>query len=293
MKDTLRDWCRLKGNIANLPTFQDSEQSYNFLLQLIKKNITEETLSNCDDPDDLIQVAEILMNAEKKDRSFIKCFVKVIERMISLTQSDKSKKFLEYIISKTEDLKLNFSFVEKIYSIQKVVFIEKPIADCFISYCSDQNKLEKFSELEFFWEKVSHSPILFYIVSKQLKELFLTTDYSKLSQDFIQKILNKVYSNCDKLNKDIVNLYPPTLQHCVILMRIKPSDHSEKSRNHTVNSLREIFLKDWCDTLILVSHFPVWLPDYLKFFEFFDETSQSVKSVETIIIEDDDDVCME
>lgn len=291
-KDTLRDWCHIKGDLGNLKIFQDSEHSYNFLIKLLKKHMTEETLSNCDNPDDLIQVAEILLNAKKNDEKFMEYFVRVVNRMITLNPSDKSENFLKYIISESENIKLDFSFIEKIYCNQKKAFIEKPLADCFFTYCSDQSKLEELNKLDPLLEKITNSATLFQIVSMQMKEFFLSTEYSKVSVDFIQNILKKIQLNCDKKNKNIFSLYPSNLQHCVILLRINPSDHSEKSRNHTVNSLKDIFLKDWSGTLILISHFPDWLIYYLKFFEVLDEMSQ--KSVEIISIDDDDDAdkCM-
>lgn len=278
----------MKGELENIKIFQDSEQTYNFLINLLRKHLTEDTLSNCDNPDDLIQLAEILLNEKKQNESFTEYFSKVMERITSLNQSDNSKKFLEYIISKSKCFKLNFSLVEKIYSNQKNIFIEKPIADCFLTYCSNQTKLENFSNLDFLLENVSKSPTLFYIVSNQMKEIFYTTKYSKVSQNFIQKILKKIRSNCDKDNKDILNLYPPSLQHCVILLRINIRDHTEKLKNYTISSLRDIFLKDWTGTLILISQHPDWLPVYLKFFEIINEPSQkSVETVETITVEDD------
>ena len=253
--------------MQNLSVFQDSEQAHHFLIQLLKKYLTQDVINSCDDIDDLMQLGEILLNLVTTNRSLIKYFSKVVERIVTLDQNEKSLKFLQYILHKSNDLKLTSSFVEEIYINQKSYFIEKPLTDCFIEYCSNQSNHVQFDKMNDLFEKMVDSPSLFLVIMKQLKEFFVTTKYAEVTQNFIQHILSKLQTYCNKYHKDTLDLYPGNLQSCVILLRIKPSHHTDKSKVHTVQLLKKIFLKDCEDALILISHFPEWLPEYLELFE--------------------------
>jgi hypothetical protein len=257
----------VKGGIEDLRFFKDNERSYNFFIYILKKYLSEEIISYCDNIDNLVQLAEVLYNLLLKKRSLIKCFTRVIERIISLEQTERSEKFLLYIINKSDEMKLNLSLIEKVYLGQKSWLIEKPLADFFIAYCSDNNKEEHLNNMSLLLENVVYSPLLFQTISNQLIEFFVETKYSQIAQDFIRGILDKIEINCNKCRKDILELYPTHLQFLVILLRIKQNAHSENSKNQTVQSLKEIFLNDFNDATVLVSHFPEWLPEYLEFFE--------------------------
>lgn len=270
LQESLRDFSRIKGDFKHLPIFSDSEKSYNLLVHILKKYLTEEVLCNSDNVDSHIQVAEILQNCLIKNKSMMKCFERVIERIIVLEQTDKSRKYLQELINKSEELKVDTSLVEQIYKTQKSWLIDKPLSDYF-DYYSSEDKKQLVPDMTVLFEKIIDNPSLFELVAVRLKDSFVDTEYSQEAQDFIQKILESIQKHCDKYHKDMVDLYPAHLQFCVILLRIKPVHHSEKSKNHTVNSLKEIFLKSHTDALILLSHFPDWLPDYLKFFDILEE----------------------
>ncbi|XP_011494100.1 PREDICTED: uncharacterized protein LOC105359256 [Ceratosolen solmsi marchali] len=265
--DTLRDWSQIKGGIDDLRFFKDNQRSYNFLIRFLKKYLSEEIIGYCDDADGLVQLAEILFNALMQKRSLTKCFTRVMERIIKLDETEKSQKFLRYIISKSDEFKLDSALINNIYLNKKLQFIEKPLGDSFMAYCSDRNKEHLLSNMDSLFEYVIDSPQLFQTVSGKLKEFFIETKYSEVARDFIQCVLDKIEINCAKNKKDLLDLYPTHLQFCVILLRIKQHVHRENSRIQTVESLKEIFLNDHDDAITLVSHFPEWLPDYLAFFE--------------------------
>ncbi|OXU27678.1 hypothetical protein TSAR_003749 [Trichomalopsis sarcophagae] len=270
--ETLRDWSKLKGDIGKALVFQDSEKSHAFLVHLLKKYMKPKHLSMCSDMEHLIQVGEVLLNAIERSRSLMYCFVKVIERIISLEQTEKSEQFLIRVIDNSDDLRLELSLVEKIFASLKVQFIEKPLTDCFVACCMDKHRKElQLSSMSMFFKKVIDSPLLFSIMANSLRELFVETKFAKAAQDFIKKVLEKIQSQCDEYRKDILELYPASLQHCVLLLRIKPIDHTKKSQSRAVQSLQEIFFKDYNDALMLVSHFPDWLPQYLDFSRDVDE----------------------
>lgn len=257
----------MKGKVGKQPVLQDSERSNIILTRILKKYTTQDALTNCDSVDDLIQVAKSLLNSISTNKSLMKCFTRVIDRTIELEQTEKSERFLQKVIDASNDLKLDPSLIEKIYTSQKSRFIEKPLNDLFMIYCSDKGKFERYNEIDTLFEKIVDSPTLFRCVANQLKETFVMTQYSQEAQDFIKSILAKLEDECKKYNKDTLDLYPPNLQFCVLLLRIEPSYHTESSKNHVVQSLKEVFLRDYDDALILISQFPKWLPEYLMFFE--------------------------
>ena len=86
----------------------------------------------------------------------------------------------------------------------------------------------------------------------------MITNYDEKTKDFIQQILNKIEVQCNKCDKDILDLYPPTIQFCVILLRINPNHHLAKSKKYTLDSVRNIFITNHNYALILLSHFPEW-----------------------------------
>lgn len=270
-QETLRNWSKLKGDIGEVLMFQDSEQSHAFLVYLLKKYMKPENLSMCSDIDHLIQTAEVLLNSIENYRSLVTCFVTVIERIISLNQTDKSEQFLKRVINKSDDLHLELSLIEKIFTNLKTQFVEKPLMDSFVTYCSDKNKNIELNMMNMFFSKVTDSSLLFSLLVNSLRELFVETKFAEVAQSFIQKILEKIQNQCREYHKDILDLYPAHLQFCVVLLRIKPADHSKKSKKQTVQSLQEIFLNDCNDALILISHFPDWLSKYIEFSENLDE----------------------
>lgn len=274
-QETLRDWSRLKGDIGNALVFNDSEKSHAFLVHLLKKYMKPEHLSMCSDIEHLIQVAEVLLNSIEKYRSLMKCFFKVVERIISLDQTERSEQFLIRVIDNSVDLRLELALVEKIFVSLRAQIIEKPLTDCFVAYCMDKHKNElQLNNMSMFFKKVIDSPLLFSLIGNYLRELFIETKFAKAAQDFIKRVLEKIQSQCDEYHKDILELYPANLQHCVILLRIKPTDHTKKSKSRAVQSLQEMFFNDYNDALMLVSHFPDWLPHYTDFSKNLDEVIQ-------------------
>lgn len=273
----MRDWCRVKGDMGNLPIFQDTDQSYDILVHVLKKYLTQDVIANCDNIDSLVSLAEILYNSQMKNRFSLRYFKRVIERIITLAQTEKSGKFLQRVISQNNDLQLELSLEEKIYASQKSQLIEKPLSDCFVAYCSERNHKKWLSILDFLFEKIVDSPLLFQMVVNCLKEFFVTTEYAQKAQNFIQIVLERIQTLCDKNKKNVLDLYPTSVQSCVILLRIEPSCHTEKSKSHTVQALKQVFMRDHNAALILVSHFPEWLPQYLEFFEILEESTQNSK----------------
>ncbi|KAL7291359.1 hypothetical protein TKK_0014956 [Trichogramma kaykai] len=273
--DTLRDWTRIKGSVGKVLPHQELKKSSDLLLSIMKKYASEEVIESCDDVDNLVQMAEVLLNSTT-DRSSMRCFENVIKRIIDLEQTEKSQAFLKYIFHKSDNLKLSSILVESIYTTQKCWLIEKPFNDCFMSCCTDekQNFEQKLREFDFLFEKISCDPSLFQLLSEQMRSMFVITKYAEKTQNFIKNVLKQIDLHCSKYSKDTLDLYPINLQFCVILLRIKPENHSSDSKSHTVNSLKQIFLKNHDDALVLVSHFPDWLPEYEKFFHIIETPVQ-------------------
>ncbi|KAJ8686495.1 hypothetical protein QAD02_022289 [Eretmocerus hayati] len=271
--DTLRNWSCINGDLGDLPIFYDSAQSCEFLTRLVKKYVTDATLDDCNDMNELLNAANVLQNLVVKDQSLLKCFSKVIEKITSLDQSEKSEKFLTQIIERSDELKLDQTVVETIYKSQKSLFIEKPLIQCFSVYCRTKRvELDKMNSL---FEKIIDSPFLFQLVSLQLKDMFIETQYAQETRDFIANVLRFIEIHCEKYNKDTLDLYPLGLQYCVLLLRISPSLHTDMSKSQATQSLKEIFLKNHTNALILVSHFSEWLSEYLDFFEISKLSRQS------------------
>ncbi|XP_014219936.1 uncharacterized protein LOC106647882 [Copidosoma floridanum] len=264
--ETLRDWSRIKWDFSELAVFQNLESSFEFLSHTLQKYLSDQNISSCDDVDSLVQLAEVLHNSEHNKKLCQKYFTKVVERITNLNQSPKSERFLRNLLENSDNFKIESSLIEKLYI--------KPLEACISDFYLDKTKEDNFKKIDFIFEKVIDSPSLFYLISNHLKNLFVKTKYAEKSQVFIKKMMEEIELFCNKHNKDTLDLYPTNLQFCVLLLRIKPCYHDNKSRNLTVQALKQIFLEDNNNALLLVSQFPEWLPDYLKFFDILEELSQ-------------------
>lgn len=262
-----------------IPVFHDNERCCNIFLSILKKYLTI-LLNNCDDVDVLVQMAIIFLHYLDKDELLMAYFCKVLKKMFTLNQTEKSKQFLIHIFHKGDDLRIDSVVLEEFYKSQKYTLIEKPFNDYFVIFCSNsiEARKEYFKKLNFLLSRIVDEPLLFQLMSYQLKNIFLNTNFNQTTNDFIQNILREIDQLCEERGKNSLYLYPEQLQFCVPLLRIQPIHHTESSKQQTVKSLERIFLQDNNDVLMLLSHFPDWLSEYEKFFEILDAPSQSTRA---------------
>ncbi|XP_033220730.1 uncharacterized protein LOC117175201 isoform X2 [Belonocnema kinseyi] len=266
--EILREWSRVQGSLKNIKgTFTDGEKTLKFATQILEKYLTVEFLKDTKSVDTLMILFRALKCLLPKNPSLLKHLHKILYRLADLEFTEESEQLLVSITeSKEEDLEIDLSLLERIYSSQRHKFIEKPLTEAYIlSCCGLQDPVNIEQKLDKLFERMVHSPLIFQLASSFVREIFVAASYSQEALNFIKFILESIISRCKRCEKDIVDLYPMNLQSCAILLRIKPESHSKKTILHTMRMLKDIFLRCNEDALILVSHFPDWLEIFSSF----------------------------
>lgn len=157
------------------------------------------------------------------------------------------------------------STIENIYDSQRYKLIEEPLLNHFLSLCADISKDDNIDNVKSvnltnrLFELASKSVHIFLLMCAFLKELLVELDYSPVAVNFIQSVLDRVKKDCECQDKDILDLYPRSLQSVVILLRIEPLHHTTDSKSATLRVLQNIYLEDKDTVVTLLSHFPQWL----------------------------------
>lgn len=259
----------MQGSLKNLNgPFTDGEKTLKFVTLILEKFVTLEFLKEAKSVESLIILYRALKCLLPKNPSLLKHMHNILYRLADLDLTEESEQLLVSITeeSKEEDLKIDSSLLERIYSSQRNKFIEKPLTEAYLlSCCGLQDPINIEQKLDKLLERMVHSPLIFQLASSFLREIFVAASYSQEALNFIKFILESIIRRCKTCEKDIVDLYPMNLQSCVILLRIKSECHSENTRLYTMRMLKDIFLRCNEDALILVSHFPDWLEIFSSF----------------------------
>ena len=262
----------MQGSLSNLKgTFTDGENTLKFVIHILEKHLSDEFLKASTSVDSLIVLYRALKCLLPRNPSLLKYSQKILYRLVELDPTEESERLLISFTESKEDPKVDPPLLERIYSFQRIKFIEMPLVEAFISTCSrmqipdniDKNFLEE--KLNKLLESIPHSPLIFQLTSSFLREIFVAANYSQEALNFIKFILESIINRCKTCEKDIVDLYPMNLQSCVILLKIKPDNHSKNTRLYTMGMLKDIFLRCNEDALILMSHFPAWLELFSSF----------------------------
>lgn len=194
-----------------------------------------------------------------------KCHVeRLLSKLSRLESCEDTERILCYAVRKNSNLNLELSTIEDIYESQRYKLIEQPLLNRFVS-CTDLNKesdvddAESANLLDRLFELVSRSPRIFLLACAFLKELFIQLDHSPAVVDFTQSSLKRIKECCENQGRDILDLYPRSLQSIVILLQIDPMFHTVDSRSATLRTLRSIHSEGNGTAVTLLLHFPQWL----------------------------------
>ncbi|XP_076381958.1 uncharacterized protein LOC117224259 [Megalopta genalis] len=268
--DVLRDCCRINEAFRNFNVFVDGKHTSTFLRNLLDKYVTNDFLDTCDSTENLLPLSSALMTLTSID-SYYKCYaerllLKLAELSSDEEQScDESGRLLCYAVQPKSNLNLELSTIEKIYDLQKCKLMEQPLLSHFVASCTElknddnESNLKTVDLLDQLFEFASDSPHIFLLICAFMKELLLHLDYHPTVISFVQLILKRMKESCENRGKDILDLYPRSLQSIVILLRIEPVYHTDDSRNATLGTLKDIYSKDKDTAITLLSHFPQWL----------------------------------
>ncbi|XP_043477455.1 uncharacterized protein LOC122508261 [Leptopilina heterotoma] len=268
--DIIRAWSRLGGSLSK--TFLNGENGITFMVIILEKYLTDEFLTSVNSVEHLINFHRALIYLLPKNPSLMKLSHKIILRLAELELTEESEKLLVSILEAKENIQVDDTILEQIYSSQRIKFIEIPLKNTFVgNYSKLSNsddhdcQLNLDNDLDELYDRIVSSSLIFHLTVSLLYDLFLVNNYSQEILIFIKIILESVSNRCKARGKDILDLYPINLQSCVILLRIEPSQHSNDSKNYTLNELKNIFLTNNQDAVILVSHFPLWLEVFASF----------------------------
>lgn len=263
--NVLRDWCRVTEAFKDLRVFTDERQTLTFVGNLLEKYLTNDVLDRCESSNDLLPLTSALMCLAPTNSRY-KCHVeRLLSKLSQLESCEDAERILCYAVRKDANLKLELSTVEDIYESQRYKLIEQPLLDHFALLCTDLNKdsdvdePESLNLLDQLFEVVSKSPRIFLLACGFLKELFIQLDHSAAVVDFVQSSLKRIKECCKNRGRDILDLYPRSLQSIVILLQIDPMYHTVDSKSATLRTLRSIHSEGNGTAVTLLLHFPQWL----------------------------------
>lgn len=248
----------------------DGENVRNFVVNILEKYLSDDLLNITNSVDSLMTLYRALIYLLPKNPSLLKFLHKIIIRLTELELTEDSEKLLISITEFKGNFTVDDQLLEKIYYSQRIKFIETPLKNAFIgnfSKLSNPNdcQLSLEQELDKLITRIVNSSLIFQLTFNLLNEIFLVTNHSQEAINFIKIILDCINNRCKLCEKDIIDLYPINLQSCIILLKIEPNDHTQASKNYTLNELKNIFLTNNQDAIILVSHFPIWLEIFTSF----------------------------
>lgn len=246
------------------------------MVNILEKYLTDEFLTSVNSVEHLINFHRALNYLLPKNSSLMRLAQKIILRLAELELTEESENLLVSILEARENIHVDDTIFEQIYSSQRIKFIETPLKNAFMGNYSKLSNSDDFHEcqsnlenyLHKLYDRIVSSSLIFHLTVSLLYDLFLVNNYSQEILNFIKIILESISSRCKACGKDILDLYPMNLQSCVILLRIEPSQHGNNSKNYTLNELKKIFLTNNQDAVILVSHFPHWLEIFASFLIF-------------------------
>ena len=263
--NVLRDWCRVTEAFKDLRVFTDQRQTLTFVGNLLEKYLTNDVLDGCESSDDLLPLTSALMCLASTNPRY-KCHVeRLLSKLSQLESCEDTERILCYAVRKNSNLNLELCTIEDIYGSQRCKLIEQPLLNRFASLCTDLNKesdvdqAESVNLLDQLFELVSKSPRIFLLVSAFLKELFVQLDHSAEVVDFTQSCLKRIKGCCETQSRDILDLYPRSLQSTVILLQIDPTFHTVDSKSATLRTLRTVHSEGNGTAVTLLLHFPQWL----------------------------------
>ncbi|XP_015174725.1 PREDICTED: uncharacterized protein LOC107065498 [Polistes dominula] len=270
--DTLRELLRITERFQSLHIFRDRENTSKFVENLMEKYLPD-VLDECVSTYTLTSLTGALMCLAKYNTRFVYYIEKIIAKLSYLESTNESEKLLCYALQQSAQLGLSLSTKERIYHSQRYKLIEEVLIEDFTSTCLNINtEVDKDCQEEIkhsvneLLEFAALSPYIFQLICNFLKELFVHLEYAPMVLTFIQATLKRILAHCQNKDKDILDLYPKYLHSCIILLRIEPHYHTSNSKAYILEKITEIYESNKDDILILLSHFPEWLPfisDYL------------------------------
>ncbi|XP_012250850.2 uncharacterized protein LOC105683086 [Athalia rosae] len=273
--EQLRDWSRITSRYAGLHTFTDGEKTAEFTMHLVKRYLTEEFLVKQTTVNVLIKLGFALIDIKLKYPTFDYKLDKIINKILQLSKTPDSNKFLDIIIDKYKDLSLEWVSIENIYIHKAEELIEIPIVNLFIIF--HENRVTEKPDLKSIQSYIdpsaenclhptekllqysSKSPRIFQLLSSVLREILSYTNCSMIVLDYIQFILEHISTLCQQQNKHILDLYPRKLQYIIILLRIEPELHTDRTRDYLLQTVTSTYHSNRTEIAILLSHFPKWI----------------------------------
>lgn len=233
------------------------------MANLLNKYLTDDILSDPYSDDALISLTTAVMHLSTENPSFMHYLEKLLVRLSRLETNDKIERLLHNALNTNQHIKL--STKEEIYLSQRSNLIEGPLLYSFTSMFPDAReenctkKQHDKEDLDRLLVLSAESMCIFQLMFSFLKELLVQLQYAPAVVDFINSMLKRIDAYCENQGKDILDLYPSRLRSCVILLRIKPELHTAQTREHTLQTVKRIFVENKDAALILMSHFPEWL----------------------------------
>lgn len=233
------------------------------MANLLNKYLSEDILNNYCSDDTLISLTAAVIHLSTENPSFMHHLDKLLVRLSHLETNNKIERLL--INALDTNLYLKLSTKEKIYLSQRSKLIEEPLLNSFNHMflnvsednCGEKQQDEK--NLDRLLAFSTESACVFQLMFSFLKELLVQLQYAPVVIDFIGSMLKHVDFYCENQGKDILDLYPSRLRSCVILLKIKPEFHTTQTKEHTLQTVRQIFVENKNAVLVLMSHFPKWL----------------------------------
>jgi len=262
LQDVLRNWCRTTNNFKHLKIFTSKENTLKFMSILLDKYLTDDVLSRSYSEDTLIYLTVSVMHLSIKNTIFTHYVDRLLVRLLQLEANDKIEKLLHNAVCSNLHLKL--STKEKIYTLQKFKLIEEPLLNSFVCMfpnlkkedIDNRNNEEMLNKL---LELSVKSAYIFQLMFNFLKELLIQLQYASAVLDFTDLMLKRISICCENHDKDILDLYPRKLRSCIILLRIKPKQHTAQTRKYTLQTIKQVYNENKDVPLILISHFLEWL----------------------------------
>ncbi|XP_034952048.1 uncharacterized protein [Chelonus insularis] len=278
--DTLREWVRPPMGLAIYPTFCQSNRVSKLCNNILKKysRYPHQFLNNNISPSHLITLFRSLINLSTSNSSYNYHLKKMIKHIIESDIIHDSYDLVELILHHEQELKLEFTAIEKLYLAQSEKLIEEPLIDCFCENLKKYHSLNHDEKLknvhneqlvnEFFCKtstfdslitKISQSSILFQRACGILIAIFKHCKYSFLVSSYVQFILNAISCNQSDRKKYLVDLYPIKFQFCIFLLKIDPNNHTPKTKDFILHFLEDIYTNNKEKVLMLMLHFPKWV----------------------------------
>ncbi|KAK0081255.1 hypothetical protein PV325_012519 [Microctonus aethiopoides] len=265
--ETLREWIQPPIGLTSHQAFSQSDNVLQLCQGMMKKYFLNADFADIVSSENFFIFGRELINLADRNPLYIPYVKSLIEKIMISNMPFDNHELVESLLNHTEKFQLEFSLIEKLYIFDCVKLIEEPLIDCFLGNSKNMN-IESFITTNNFDKLMNYaakSPKIFQIISSILKTLYVHLEYSTLALDYVKFVLKKIIFNREDDKKYILDLYPMKLQPCVTLLNINPSYHTENSKELILQSLKNIYLEDTNQVLILLMHFPEWLHPLLNY----------------------------